>query len=782
MIVSNAMFRSSVCALGLASSFILQGLPAEEGRPELSPFAFRGPDVLKVDWAARSLCLSDLNGDGLNDFAVINNDAARIDLFFQLDPEDGASSERRRRLPRNRWEPVMEDAAFEPESITVGFPLFDLVVGDLNGDGRMDLAYSAREVPLTVRYQSEAGGWSESREFEYFEPLGWINTLALEDLDADGDAELVALSADALRVFHPRADGDLGEPAVYPLTGENPYNLMVCDVNGDDLLDVLYIATDGKQALSVREQAASGTFGPERRFIFERPVRGVRQLPSGPGTPVFCAIDSRSGGLEIFSLNRVTQPPEANPWLEAQAEIYPLLRKGRSPGIYALEDLDGDGREDVLIANPEAAELTYYQGQNEGFVPARVFPTFSDVSSMVVARLFDSRENEVVLVSASEKIIGLSTLDASGRLSFPRQIPLESGEPLACAAIDADADGHDELAVVVEVKGVMHLRMLAAREGENGEVIWEELSDLELTGVRRKPSAIRLVDVFEGNRSGLMVFVPREAPVLLSAQPETPFTFEAQAGDSSIRESLLKDVSVAQISVFDVDGDGRNELIVGRKGFARAIGFVDGELMMVDQFNARRNDDQVGAIIPLPGDARVDRLMLYIPANGEFQFLERDSDGVFRYTASNLAGRINLVDWSVEGNHGAQVYFLAGEDRFWRFSPNTMRWEREALDTYETDLDKVHFNDVAGSDFDGDGNLDLVAVDGTEHVVEVLTRAEPTWKSRMYWQIFEQNMHYQGRTGAKIEPRQILTGDINGDQRDDLVFLIHDRILVYPQE
>jgi hypothetical protein len=32
------------------------------------------------------------------------------------------------------------------------------------------------------------------------------------------------------------------------------------------------------------------------------------------------------------------------------------------------------------------------------------------------------------------------------------------------------------------------------------------------------------------------------------------------------------------------------------------------------------------------------------------------------------------------------------------------------------------------------------------------------------------------------EPRELATGDVNGDGRMDLVILCHDRILVYPQE
>jgi hypothetical protein len=52
----------------------------------------------------------------------------------------------------------------------------------------------------------------------------------------------------------------------------------------------------------------------------------------------------------------------------------------------------------------------------------------------------------------------------------------------------------------------------------------------------------------------------------------------------------------------------------------------------------------------------------------------------------------------------------------------------------------------------------------------------------MFWEIFEQNMHYQGRTGGKLEPRQAVAADLNNDGLLDFAFLIHDRIIFYLQK
>ncbi|MFQ3271246.1 MAG: hypothetical protein ACI9A1_001569, partial [Lentimonas sp.] len=226
---------------------------------EISSFSFSGPEVLKLDWGTRALNVCDVNQDGLNDLTVVNNDTAQIEILYQRG-EDADDDGGKTRLNRNRWDPQLEDARFESEGITIGFPVFDLSVGDLNGDGRVDLAYTSRDVPLTIRYQNEAGNWMETDEFDNLEALGWTDTVKISDIDEDGRLELLVISADALRVYHQDAHGHLGEAELYYLTGDNPFNMLLEDVTGDGRQDVLYITSNGDQSLVLREQLSEGGF------------------------------------------------------------------------------------------------------------------------------------------------------------------------------------------------------------------------------------------------------------------------------------------------------------------------------------------------------------------------------------------------------------------------------------------------------------------------------------------------------------------------------------------
>ena len=49
------------------------------------------------------------------------------------------------------------------------------------------------------------------------------------------------------------------------------------------------------------------------------------------------------------------------------------------------------------------------------------------------------------------------------------------------------------------------------------------------------------------------------------------------------------------------------------------------------------------------------------------------------------------------------------------------------------------------------------------------------------WQVFEERT-FRNRRGDQPEPREALIVDVTGDGKNDLVVVVHDRILVYPQE
>ena len=167
-------------------------LAMAEGAAE-RPFRLSGPEVAKLDWNTRALTARDLDGDGLTDLALINNDRARIELLHQRRPGEAPEAPPRA-APSARREPVLEDARFRRESVPTGLQMFALAIGDLNGDGKADLAYTGKPDALTIRFQGKENDWGEKRVLDIGEPAQWTSTLAIADLNGDQREDLIVLT------------------------------------------------------------------------------------------------------------------------------------------------------------------------------------------------------------------------------------------------------------------------------------------------------------------------------------------------------------------------------------------------------------------------------------------------------------------------------------------------------------------------------------------------------------------------------------------------------------
>ena len=132
----------------------------------------------------------------------------------------------------------------------------------------------------------------------------------------------------------------------------------------------------------------------------------------------------------------------------------------------------------------------------------------------------------------------------------------------------------------------------------------------------------------------------------------------------------------------------------------------------------------------------------------------------------------------------ARPHLLAlGRDRFWTAPLTGARPALTLTASYETDLKNCTYFQVVPTDLNGDGKEELVAFDGESKLLEILQPGGITgegWKSLLHFVLFEENIHFRGRKGED-NVREVLTGDFTGDNRPDLLLLVHDRILVYPQ-
>ncbi len=739
--------------------------------------ALRGPEVLKLDWNTRAIQAVDINNDKLNDLVLANNERSTIEVLYQL--KQGAPNESvPKTLNANRWEPVLEDARFRKISITTGVVVYDFVVGDLNNDGRPDLAYTGEPQALTIRYQQADGTWLEKKITEAPTPIQFVGSSKITDLNGDGHNDLVVLGQKDLAVYLQEKNGELAAPERYALPDEGCYGLEICDVDGDGKPDFVYLCANTRDNLRVRLQTSERQFGPELSYSI-KPTRCTLQVLSSATAKrgaVFASAQDQTGQLEVFTLTR-SAAATASPSLRPR--VFSPRPGSKTTASYALADFNGDGADDIAVSDPDGAQVYIYLRQRDGgFSNAQRYPVFSDARSIAAGNWGEGNRASLFVVSPKEQALGVAVFNRDGRLGYPQPLPT-SGRPLALAAGDIAGDGESRLVLLREEKGKRFLEILA-RKGSSAEVV----KSIELTGLKTDPRAVRLVDANQDGKLDIAVFIPLDAMRLFVQGDKHEFV-EASAAPG-FRRGLVDNLDSAAFSTGDLDGDGKPELLVSTGSFARAMRLsASGELTVVDQFNARDPNAEIGTSFALPPMAggKKPNIVLYDKKTDQFQILSTNEQALYRVTDAVPAGKIEVVGSEVRKSKSGTEAFVFGRDRFWWLPLTRDDFTPTTVATHVTDLPAVSYSDVIAGDLNHDGKAEIVCLDPVKNLIEILGNDyDDHWESRMHFKVFETDQHFQGRKGSVLEPRETIIADVTVDGKKDIVLIVHDRVLIYPQQ
>src|SRR5215469_11973567 len=123
----------------VAASFVCSSLILRAASTDTNVFGFTGPEIFPLDPDIESLHVADIDGDGLNDIIIANNTRSKIDILYNQTGKTNLTKKAAfvDKTDINRLPP---DSRFRIESIASEKRISALVVADLNGDGRPDIA------------------------------------------------------------------------------------------------------------------------------------------------------------------------------------------------------------------------------------------------------------------------------------------------------------------------------------------------------------------------------------------------------------------------------------------------------------------------------------------------------------------------------------------------------------------------------------------------------------------------------------------------------------------
>jgi uncharacterized repeat protein (TIGR03803 family)/surface protein len=315
---------------------------------------------LKVDFIAGTnpyaVAIGDLDGDGKADLAVANTNNATVSVF------------------RNTGSSGTVSYATKID-LTTGINPNHVAIGDLDGDGKADLAVT-NGTSLTVSVFRSTGS---SGTISYAPKVDFATgsnpkSVAIGDLDGDGKADLAVANAYNTSVSVFRNTGSSGTvnyaTKVDFTTGSFPWSVAIGDLDGDNKAD-LAVANYGSTSVSVfRNTGSSGTISYAPKVDFTTGLNAYHvatgdldgdgktdlAVANGNGTSVCVFRNTGSSGTVSFA----TKVDFAT---------------GGSTSVTIGGDLDGDGKADLAVANSATASNSVSIIRNNPVFP--VTPTIT---------------------------------------------------------------------------------------------------------------------------------------------------------------------------------------------------------------------------------------------------------------------------------------------------------------------------------------------------------------------------------------------------------------------
>jgi hypothetical protein len=663
-----------------------------------------------------SLAVGDFNGDGKSDLAVADFGAGTISIL--LGRGDGTFSSGPAAFALAEASAARIGSGVNAIR-TVYSGYYQVVVGDLDGDGKLDLVvtnfFARSTVTILLGHGDGTFGYAITYDAGGSVAGGGVKSVAIGDFNGDGKNDLAVTSLNpygednnpnTVSILLGKGDGTFGKPVTYEAA---PYatSVVVGDFNGDGKSD-LAVATADSVAILLGN--GNGTFAAPTKY------------PAGAGI-LFLAVGDFNGNgksdLAVVSALGVSLLLGNGNGTFAASAVHYLAGGGRQyeydyPDVHtagspmAIGDFNGDGKTDLAVADNH----------------------FSNSVSILLGN-------------------GNGTFDAT--VTYP-----VGSAPTSVAAGDFNGDGRSDLAVTNSYSNNVSI-LLGDGNGTFAPAVFY--------GVGSSPNSVTIGD-FDGDGK-------RDLAVANSGSNTVSILLGIGNGTFGIAPSIAVGTNPRSIAVGDFNGDGNSDLAVANGGNDQAVPSIsillgDGKGLFAPAINYPSKESPISLVVgDFNGDGKSDLAVASVGyRGGSVSILLGDGKGGFgaaiRYPFTGSPVSLAIGDFNGDGKSDLAVrtydpYDPTGGYGVWVLSGNGDGTFAPAVGFAPNSYN----GSMAIGDFNGDGKSDL-AVTNPFSVTILLGSGDGTFGPPV--------KYFMGSNG----PIALVAGDFNGDAASDLAIVWHD--------
>ncbi|HEX6426472.1 MAG TPA: FG-GAP-like repeat-containing protein [Niastella sp.] len=278
--------------------------------------------------------------------------------------------------------------SFAPK-IDLSLASFMHAIGDIDGDGKPDIAtIDFNNYTLNVYKNTTSNGNISFSVKNYAIVDGNARGMAICDFNGDGKPEVVVTlsTQDVVYVFPNNSSVDtirFGQELIYA-TGDGPlYGVATGDVDGDGKPDITVENYNGSSFSVLKNTSANGILSFAAKVDFTTATNPVTMEVGdldGDGKPDAALVHHYVGvGQTVSLLKNISNPDIA---FAAKLDLV----SGTGPNSVCLNDLDADGKPELVIANYKSNTVSIFRNKvNEPAVaPAGTNPVNGQVIKNII--------------------------------------------------------------------------------------------------------------------------------------------------------------------------------------------------------------------------------------------------------------------------------------------------------------------------------------------------------------------------------------------------------------